>query len=361
MATLTLRNVKGTPLTLNEVDNNFTALNDDIATKLNTSLFTGTEILTRLRTVDGAGSLLDADLLDGLNASSTLPTTTDKSSIVSRNSSGSIYATTLVGNVTGNLTGEVSGNVTGNLTGIATSANTLAIPRTIAISGDATWSVSFNATTNVSSALTLANTGVSPGTYTKLTVDSKGRATAGTSLTATDIHTALGYTTLSTSGKAADANLLDGYNSSIPTVAFTIPVRDGNGDITTNYFRGIATSAQYADLAEKYTTDKEYPIGTVMMICGDEDHEAEASNEFGCLSIGVISEKPAYLMNSESEGQAIALKGRVPVRVVGPIKKGQTVCATTNGAATFGMMNPIGIALKTDLSEDEKLVECVIL
>ena len=361
MATLTLRNVKGTPLTLAEVDNNFTALNDDIATKLNTTAFTGSEILSRLRTVDGAGSLLDADLVDGLNVANSIPTTEDKSSIVSRNSSGSIYATTLVVNVQGNVTGNVTGNIVGNVTGTATASNSLATPRTISATGDATWSVTFNATSNVSGGLTLANTGVSPGSYTKITVDSKGRATSGTSLTATDIHTALGYTTLSTSGKAADANLLDGYNSSITTVAFTVPVRDGNGDITTNYFRGIATSAQYADLAEKYTTDKEYPVGTVMMICEHDTHEAEASNEFGCLSIGVISEKPAYLMNSESEGQAIALKGRVPVRVLGPIKKGQSVCATVNGAATYGIMNPVGIALKTDLSEDEKLVECVIL
>jgi len=65
MATLTLRSVKGSPLTNAEVDNNFTALNNEIATKLTATEYNAADVLTKLKTVDGAGSGLDADTLDG--------------------------------------------------------------------------------------------------------------------------------------------------------------------------------------------------------------------------------------------------------------------------------------------------------
>jgi hypothetical protein len=51
----------------------------------------------------------------------------------------------------------------------------------------------------------------------------------------------------------------------------------------------------------------------------------------------------------------------VPVRVVGPIRKGQTVVAGINGCATVGNVNPIAVALQTNSSHEEKLVECFII
>lgn len=69
MATLTLRAVKGSRLTNAEVDGNFVALNDELATKLNTSAYTASDVLSKLLGVDGAGSGLDADLLDGQHGS----------------------------------------------------------------------------------------------------------------------------------------------------------------------------------------------------------------------------------------------------------------------------------------------------
>lgn len=65
MATLTLRSVKGSPLTNAEVDGNFTALNTELATKLTATDYNAADILAKLKTVDGAGSGLDADTLDG--------------------------------------------------------------------------------------------------------------------------------------------------------------------------------------------------------------------------------------------------------------------------------------------------------
>jgi hypothetical protein len=140
----------------------------------------------------------------------------------------------------------------------------------------------------------------------------------------------------------------------------TIPVRDSSGTVFATTFDGVSTKAQYADLAEKYTTDQEYEVGTVMMVCEHGEHETEACTKHG-IAIGVISAEPAYLMNSEIDGQAIGLKGRVPVKVVGAVKKGQPVYASNSGVASIEVAGSlVGVALESNDSDDVKLVECVL-
>lgn len=99
-------------------------------------------------------------------------------------------------------------------------------------------------------------------------------------------------------------------------------------------FDGTALQAQYADLAENYVSDKPYEPGTVMMFGGD----AEVTESVGFLNpkiAGVVSTNPAYLMNSTIEGVAIALKGRIPCKVEGPVNKGDLlVSSMTPGVAT---------------------------
>lgn len=127
-------------------------------------------------------------------------------------------------------------------------------------------------------------------------------------------------------------------------------------------FAGTATTALYADLAEKYSTPTEYSVGTVIVVSENENYDCESSYGLEQRAIGVISENPAILMNSKLvNGQAVALKGRVPVRVVGPIQKGQNIVSNIGGTAIYGEKNSFGIALETNLSEYEKLVECVVL
>ncbi len=134
MADLTLRSIKGSPLTITEVDNNFTALNTDIGNRLLSSTYTAADVLTKVKTVDGTGSGLDADLLDGLNSSST----NANSTIVARDSSGNfaaaqITATTFVGSVVVPTTGTISlsGSSSGTITINAPSSagtNTITFP-----------------------------------------------------------------------------------------------------------------------------------------------------------------------------------------------------------------------------------------
>lgn len=144
--------------------------------------------------------------------------------------------------------------------------------------------------------------------------------------------------------------------------ANTIAVRDSGGNLNATLFQGTATKARYADLAEIYTTDQEHSVGTVMTICADDNHEASAYMASSFAAIGVISENPAYLMNADADGQAIALKGRVPVKVVGEVKKGDRVWAHDNGcASTEQKFHLVGIALESNINTDEKLVECFLM
>ena len=91
---------------------------------------------------------------------------------------------------------------------------------------------------------------------------------------------------------------------------------------TTVYAR--ATSAQYADLAEIYVPDRHYEPGTVVVFGGDREI-SETTADHDPRVAGVISTNPAYLMNSATEGLPVALTGRVPCKVIGPISKGDVL------------------------------------
>lgn len=89
-----------------------------------------------------------------------------------------------------------------------------------------------------------------------------------------------------------------------------------------------ATSAQYADLAEKYTSDEQYEPGTVVSFGGSKEVTVSAYANDTAVA-GVVSTNPAYLMNSESDGVAVALVGKVLCKVHGIISKGDLL--TTSG------------------------------
>ena len=142
----------------------------------------------------------------------------------------------------------------------------------------------------------------------------------------------------------------------------SVAVRDGSGNLNAVLFQGTATSARYADLAEKYSTAEELPPGTAVAVCACEDHDVEPAKASD-FCIGVVSTDPAYMMNSDIEGQYIGLKGRLPVRVKGPVRKGQAVYAWADGVcSTVATSALVGIALEStiDDSDTEKLIECVL-
>jgi len=131
--------------------------------------------------------------------------------------------------------------------------------------------------------------------------------------------------------------------------------------LTAVNFAGQASTAGYADLAEKYLADKEYDVGTVLMVGGDKEVTACS---IGSRAIGAVSANPAYLMNRDLEnGTNVALKGRVPVKVIGPILKGQKLVAHNDGVAIHSLnsQDVFAIALESNNDPSVKLVECIII
>jgi len=90
---------------------------------------------------------------------------------------------------------------------------------------------------------------------------------------------------------------------------------------------GRATTAQYADLAEIYTSDSKYPPGTVVIFGGYSEVTISTSSHDPRIA-GVVSTNPAYLMNSTESGVEVALTGRVPCQVLGPVAKGDRLVAS---------------------------------
>lgn len=88
-----------------------------------------------------------------------------------------------------------------------------------------------------------------------------------------------------------------------------------------------STSAQYADLAEVYASDKKYVPGTVVVFGGNKEVTISTASHDPAIA-GVVSTDPAYLMNDSAEGVAVALQGRVPCRVKGPVTKGDRVVSS---------------------------------
>jgi hypothetical protein len=133
------------------------------------------------------------------------------------------------------------------------------------------------------------------------------------------------------------SNIQTQLNAKAPTASptfttqITTPVivksgTNGVGDIgqSANRFGtiyGLATSAQYADLAEIYSSDQAYEPGTVVVL-GGESEVTHSTMSHDTAVAGVVSTEPAYLMNSGADGVAVALQGRVPCKVLGPVKKG---------------------------------------
>jgi hypothetical protein len=170
------------------------------------------------------------------------------------------------------------------------------------------------------------------------------------------------------SGTASQASSLlesvsNGYRTgNTGTVQNTVAVRDNNADLFANIFQGVASSADYADLAEKYLPDADYEVGTVLMIGGDKEVTA---CEVGFRAVGPVSGAPAYMMNSSLEGGVyVALKGRVPVKVTGQVKKGQKLVAGPSGTAqaSYGTNSDyFAIALETTENVGVTVIEALVL
>jgi hypothetical protein len=215
-----------------------------------------------------------------------------------------LYVTGLIsasGNITAaNINGNGSGlsSITGaNVTGTVSAATSA----TSATSATTAGTVTTNAQPNITSVGTLSSLAVTANiTGGNLSVSS-GRITVG--------------------------NIFNGNGNGI-----------GNIGNSTTYFNTVfakATSAQYADLAEKFRADAAYTPGTVLIFGGDQE-VTESVTYADHRVAGVVSTEPSYLMNSGLSGDfsvELALQGRVPCAVEGPVEKGDLLVSAPNGRA----------------------------
>jgi len=268
-------------------------------------------------------SLNGGGIKPAVQATVAVPTSSDKTSIVSRDNLGDIYVNNLHGDVIGTATKALTMQVNNGTTLVNDIQATTFIPdttdKTSIVSRDAVGDIYANIFNGTA---TKANTLLVSGYYYEASINT----------------------------------ILNGITGS------NIAVRDNAGDIYANIFHGTATTAQYADLAEKYLADQEYEFGTVVMVGGDKEVIASI---IGARAIGVVSENPAFMMNTDlKNGTYIALKGRVPVKVNGIVKKGDSLVPDNNGVARIqsnSSEHVFAISLENSDITDTKLIEAVIL
>jgi hypothetical protein len=298
------------------------------------------------------------------NGTGIVPGTTNVYNLgASTNKWATVFATAINSNLLANdtttaynastkaFTGSLTGNVVGTDSTVLINATTKQIGYTAAdLQGTLTGNVLGNVTGTASNATAL---------------DSKLPATTATINTVAVRDASGNIAAVRFTGIADKADqLLVGatYRSSATTAtANTIAARDASGDIYASLFQGTATAARYADLAEKYLADQEYEVGTVVVVGGEAEVTASIA---GQRAIGVVSANPAFMMNKDLEGGTyIALKGRVPVKVNGAVKKGDRLTAGDTGCAvvTKECKDVFAVALESSEDAGIKLIEAVVL
>ena len=140
-------------------------------------------------------------------------------------------------------------------------------------------------------------------------------------------------------------------------------------DIRANVVHAVSTSAQYADLAERYESDCQLEVGEVVILGGHAEI-TRCIKELDDAVFGVVSESPAFLMNAQAGNNdshpMIALKGRVLVKLKGTGKAGDRIVSAGNGEARVANLdectafNTLGRLIKYKYNEETALTECVI-
>lgn len=235
------------------------------------------------------------------------------------------WANVFAAEFTGNLTGNVTGNTNGTHNGTVRADDL-----TVMIDGS-TKQIGFAGCTILGTVIgalqgNVTGNATNAGQLDGLSASVNLIVAPLTPVATIPVRTANGNITanqfVGTADKADQLAVAGVYRSAVATSAVvnTIAARDGAGDVFVNVLHGTATAARYADLAEKYLADQTYEVGTVVCIGGVNEVTAAVH---GDRAIGVVSGKPGLIMNADLQGGTlIALKGRVPVKVQGTIKKG---------------------------------------
>lgn len=255
---------------------------------------------------------------------------------------GGAYGNTQVAQYLPTYSGNLSvGAVTSSGTVIASAVSAGTIGNTGAI---LTGTLSTAAQTNITSVGTLGSLSVTGNVTTGNVSGTKGTfaSIAGTLLTAAQT----GITSVGTLAGLTVSGAI------VPSANVTIDLGSSGAWFSNIY--GVAIQAKYADLAEKYIADANYRPGTVVVFGGSA--EITLTTEFADVSVaGVISTDPAYLMNAATDGLPVALRGRVPVDVIGRVRKGDLLVTSGSSgyAASVGKNANYGVAVFAKALQDK--------
>ena len=174
-----------------------------------------------------------------------------------------------------------------------------------------------------------------------------------------------------TYGNANVTLFLPTYTGTLQPSSITTSAIGGGGAISGIWTLGVGArlNATYADLAERFEADTEYDAGTVVELGGEAEITAVV-HELSEDVFGVVSNTAAYLMNagagSDSTHPAIAVGGRVQVKVTGKVRKGQRLVSAGNGIARAAKVgeatsfNVIGRALANKTTDGVGTVEAFV-
>jgi len=307
-----------------------------------------------------------------------------------------LSSVTSAGNaVLGNL--QVTGNITGNNISVTNAGDFMDITcQTLTAANTVTAGNASIASANLTTTrTTLITTGAVGNAGTMTGAWTVNGAVSGNALIVTggNIYANVGFKSNNyywANGNSLANSIVGAYsNANVQSFMSTTAGNGGfsgnlyPGNLITNYIGGGGTianvwtlasgariQATYADLAERYEADAEYPVGTVVEIGGEKEITA-VKEELSDEVFGVISKTAAYLMNSGAGDDVthppVALAGRVKVLVVGQVKKGQRLVSAGGGKARAGLkeeltpFNVIGRALEHKDSDGEGIIEAVVI
>lgn len=248
----------------------------------------------------------------------------------------------------------------------------------VGISGFSTIVPGFNLSASISGALftgTVSSAATLSGITANQFLRSDQNASTGYTLGVGKLELGSDLELLTTSGDITVRNLISNKDidfyvkkAGVDTLAINIDGATG-AVIIPGTLTATASSAKYADLAERFAADAPLIPGTVVELGGIKEITAVVQ-ELSDAVFGVISTAAAYLMNSDAGTDAthpaVAVNGRVPVRVIGQVKKGDRLVSAGNGLARaakpgeYTAFNVIGRALENKTTQDEGLVEAVV-
>lgn len=210
-----------------------------------------------------------------------------------------------------------------------------------------------NSLTGTTLAASVVNSSLtSVGTLTGLTVAGTVSASTVSATTLTGTLSTAAQTNVTSVGTLTGLTVSGAISASTNN---SINIGSSGSTFATVYattFSGVSTTAKYADLAENYQADKAYPAGTVLMFGGSA--EVTSADADTTAVAGVVSTNPAHLMNGGLQGANVvplALQGRVPCNVIGPVKKGDLMVSAGFGYAKADNSAKVGTVIGKALQE----------